>query len=86
MSDSASTGSAAAANQQTEPMMDMHDASIDDKLAGIVAQTRQDVADGDHERVEEVLRQRLRDTGIDVTDEQRTALVHEVRGTTPESS
>lgn len=53
---------------QDAPMMDTHDASVQDKIDGIVAQTRVDVADKPHERIMEVLRQRFHDAGITADD------------------
>jgi hypothetical protein len=56
---------------QDEPRMDQHVASIDDKINGIVAQTRIDLPGADHARVVDVLRQRFSDAGISNVDDTR---------------
>ncbi|MBZ4487694.1 hypothetical protein LQ938_02585 [Microbacterium sp. cx-55] len=58
---------------QDAPLMDQHDASIDDKINGIVAQTRIDVPGADHDRIVDVLRQRFSDAGIGGVDDDRFA-------------
>jgi hypothetical protein len=68
----------AAPGTQNEPAQDMHDASEEDKIAGIVAQTRADVGDQDDARIADVLRQRFNDTGIHVADDRVAALAAEV--------
>ncbi|MFG6402082.1 MULTISPECIES: hypothetical protein [unclassified Microbacterium] len=67
-----------ATGTQDAPAQDMHDASEDDKIAGIVAQTRVDVGDKDDERISEVLRQRFEDSGISVAGDRLAALAAEV--------
>jgi len=54
---------------QDAPKMDQHVASVDDKIDGIVAQTRVDVGTAPHERIVDVLRQRLSDAGITADDD-----------------
>jgi hypothetical protein len=55
---------------QSEPAMDMNQTTTTEKIDGIVAQTRADhIADGP-ERIVEVLRQRLSEAGIDLTDDE----------------
>jgi hypothetical protein len=63
---------------QNAPVQDMHDTTDEDKIAGIVAQTRQDVGDKDEARIADVLRQRFDDTGIHVADDRVAALAAEV--------
>ena len=58
---------------QDAPLMDQHEASVDDKINGIVAQTRIDLPGADHDRVIEVLRQRFSDSGISNVDDTRFA-------------
>jgi len=53
---------------QSEPVLEQNNASIDEKLDGIAAQTRVDLGDESQERYEEVLRQRLTDADIQLTD------------------
>ena len=53
---------------QDAPKMDTHDASVQDKIDGIIAQTRVDVGDKPHERIMDVLRQRFDDAGISADD------------------
>ena len=74
------TGPGAAADTQDEPAMDVHDASHDDKVAGIAAQTRLDVGTEGHERIADVLSQRFSDAGMSVTDEDRVALAKRIAG------
>lgn len=63
---------------QNEPKQDMHSASDEDKIAGIVAQTRADVGDKDQSRIADVLRQRFSETGVSVADDRVAALAAEV--------
>jgi hypothetical protein len=59
---------------QSGPAMDMNDTSTSEKIDGIVAQTRADHAADGPERIAEVLRQRLSQAGIDLTDDEITEL------------
>lgn len=54
---------------QSEPVLEQNNASIEEKLDGISAQTRVDLGDESQERYEEVLRQRLTDADIQLTDD-----------------
>ena len=54
-----SAGKAGVESVQDEPVLEQNDASIQDKLDGIAAQTRVDLGDESQDRYEEVLRQRL---------------------------
>jgi hypothetical protein len=65
---------------QDEPAMDQHDVSIDDKIDGIVAQTRVDVGTLPRERIADVLRQRLSDAGITASDDHVDRLAARVAG------
>ena len=65
---------------QGTPMEDGHDdASNADKLAGLVEQMRQDVAAGNVTDVEDALRQRLDDAGIDLDAQEYAALLASIR-------
>jgi len=55
-----------------------NEAANTDRVEGIVAQTRADVAAGHVTDIEEALRQRFADAGIAVSDEQLQKLVGEV--------
>ena len=56
--------------EQRNPMMDMHDTSVEEKVAGIVEQTRDDVTRMPQQDVTELLQQRLSDAGIGVSDDE----------------
>ena len=61
---------------QDEPSMDASPTTAQAKIDGIVAQTRADFPEGaDAARFEHALRQRFRETGVDVDDEQIRALM-----------
>ncbi|HEX5729795.1 hypothetical protein [Microbacterium sp.] len=53
---------------QDEPVLEQNAATTQDQIAGIVAQTRADLGSETDERYAEVLRQRLEDAGIQMTD------------------
>jgi hypothetical protein len=55
-------------NTQDDPAMGQHPTTDAAKLAGIVDQTRADVGDKDAEAIEHVLRQRLEQVGIELSD------------------
>lgn len=55
---------------QDEPVLEQNQASTQEKLDGIAAQTRADLGGESDDRYEEVLRQRLDDAGIDLTDDE----------------
>ena len=65
---------------QDEPVLPQNDASVEDKLAGIAAQTRVDLGDESHERYQQVIRQRLDDSGIQLTDDQVSDLARRSSG------
>jgi hypothetical protein len=60
--------------EQRLPAMSQNNATEIDKISGIVAQTRQDIAGTEPERVFDVLKQRLEQSGIDLPDSD----VHEL--------
>ena len=64
--------------EQRLPAMSQNDASEIDKVAGIVAQTRADVGTEPVERIAEVLRQRLEQSGIDLPEDEIEELAHQV--------
>ena len=70
-------------SEQTMPAMAQNNASDADKIAGIVAQTRQDAADRPRERIIEVLTQRLEQAGIALTAEDIDELAGRVRTDVP---
>lgn len=63
---------------QSMPAMSQNNAPDADKIEGILAQTRQDVAHLGHERVVQVLTQRFEQTGITVSDEEIADLARRV--------
>lgn len=66
-------------SDQEEPKLDQNPASDGERLAGIVAQTRADLGEDDDSRVLAMLRQRIEDAGIDVSDALLSELVDKVR-------
>jgi hypothetical protein len=64
--------------EQRLPAMDQNNASELDKVAGIVAQTRQDLGTESLERIQEVLQQRLEQSGIDLPEGDVRELAHQV--------
>lgn len=67
-------------DEQSEPAMDTHPTDDAARIAGVVAQTRLDVGDAPQERIEDVLRQRFADVGLDLGDDRIRALAAEVAG------
>ncbi len=65
---------------QDEPVLEQNNATTQEKLDGIAAQTRVDLGDESHERYEEVLRQRLNDSDIQLTDDDVTKLARRSAG------
>lgn len=66
------------AQEQRLPAMAQNNAPEVDKVAGIVAQTRSDVSVEPVERVVEVLKQRLEQSGIHLPDEEIAELARQV--------
>lgn len=66
------------AQEQRLPAMSQNNASEIDKVAGIVSQTRNDLAGTEPERVPEVLRQRLEQAGIDLPDAEIQELARQI--------
>ncbi|MCP2636197.1 hypothetical protein K0817_006390 [Microbacterium sp. HD4P20] len=64
--------------EQRLPAMDQNNAPDIDKVAGIVAQTRADVGTEPHERIVEVLHQRLDQSGVDLPDSDVDELARQV--------
>jgi len=64
--------------EQRLPAMSQNNASELEKVTGIVAQTRQDVGTEPVERIAEVLRQRLEQSGIDLPDAEVEELAHQI--------
>ncbi|WP_375385048.1 hypothetical protein [uncultured Microbacterium sp.] len=61
---------AGAVDAQTEPAMDLDTVTDQERIDGILAQTRVDVGGEDAERIAEVLRQRFEDAGIPASADQ----------------
>ena len=66
------------AQEQRLPAMSQNNASEIDKVAGIVSQTRNDLAATEPERVPDVLRQRLEQSGIDLPDAEIEELARQI--------
>ena len=67
-------------NEQDTPIEDGHDdASQRDKLDGLIEQMRQDVALGNVTDIDDAVRQRLTDSGIDLDEQEFATLVASVR-------
>lgn len=64
----------ASLRRRRHPQPEREVAGDEERIAGIVAQTRADVGHQGVERVAEVLRQRFAESGIDVAPERVTAL------------
>ncbi|MBD7956061.1 hypothetical protein H9651_00215 [Microbacterium sp. Sa4CUA7] len=58
--------------------MAQNNASQVDKVSGIVAQTRNDVGTEPHDRIVEVLHQRLEQAGIQLPDDEVSELARQV--------
>ena len=71
-------GALGSEQEQRLPAMAQNNASDVDKVAGIVAQTRQDVGTEPLERVAEVLRQRLTQSGIELPENDIEELARQV--------
>ena len=67
-------------DKRTHPIEDGHDdADVADKIAGLLEQTRQDLAQNHVDNVDDVLRQRLADAGISVNDDEFAKLAAQLR-------
>lgn len=66
------------AQEQRLPAMAQNNASEVDKVAGIVAQTRNDLGTEPHDRIVEVLHQRLEQSGIQLPDDEVSELARQV--------
>jgi hypothetical protein len=65
---------------QDEPVLAQNNATTQEKLDGIAAQTRVDLGDESHDRYEEVLRQRLNDSDIQLSDDDVSKLARRSSG------
>ncbi len=65
--------------EQNEPKLEQNAATDEQRLAGIVAQTRADVGEDDEARVLSMLRQRTAEAGLEVSDAQLADLAAQVR-------
>jgi hypothetical protein len=63
---------------QDGPSLEQNDASDEDRIAGIVAQTHSDVGGTGVERIADVLAQRFADAGLDVDADRTVALAAEI--------
>ena len=71
--------------EQNEPVMvGSDDASVDEKIAGIVAQVRQDHGGEDLPIVLAKIRERFEQAGIEVDDLKLARLAHEISDNTSE--
>lgn len=70
----ASAGTDGAQGVQTEPLMEQNVTTPTAQLDGIAAQTRADLGGESDERYQDVLRQRLVDAGISLTDDEVRSL------------
>lgn len=68
-----------AEQEQRLPAMAQNNASDVDKVAGIVAQTRQDIGTGSEEEVTHILKQRLEQSGVPLPDSDVAELVKQIR-------
>ena len=66
--------------EQRLPAMSQNNASQVEKVSGIVVQTRSDVGDQPQERIQDVLRQRLEQSGIDLPDAEIAELARQISG------
>lgn len=66
------------ADVQDRPVLDQNHASDEERISGIVAQTRSDVGDAGIERIADVLAQRFAEAGLDVDADRTVALAAEV--------
>ena len=69
---------AQAVPEQQEPVLAQNDASVGEKVDGILAQTRVDVGSESVDRIAEVLRQRFHDSGISLPDDRIGELAQRV--------
>ncbi|WP_460775937.1 hypothetical protein [Microbacterium sp. GXF7504] len=66
-------------HEQDEPVMDMHPVDDQDRIDGIIAQTRIDVGDKGERRIADVLRQRFEQSGVPFDDALIASAVGRVR-------
>jgi len=66
-------------DEQTEPVMDMHEATDEERVDGIIDQVRIDVGDKGERRIADVLRQRFEQSGVPFDDALIASSVSRVR-------
>lgn len=66
-------------DEQTEPVMDMHEATDEERVDGIIDQVRIDVGDKGERRIADVLRQRFEQSGVPFDDALIASSVARVR-------
>jgi len=67
--------------EQRGPLLEQNEASVDDKVSGIVEQTRADVGGGSLDEVVVVLRERFSDAKIELSASEIERLARQVLGT-----
>ncbi|WP_243074255.1 hypothetical protein [Microbacterium sp. SS28] len=77
-SDAQKEGALGTEQEQRLPAMAQNNASQVDKVAGILAQTRQDIGAGEPDEVIHILRQRLEQSGIDLPDSEIEELARQI--------
>jgi hypothetical protein len=84
MSDSAHgfpvDGEEVAAGVQIEPALAQNETTENERLDGVVVQTRADLGGQDAETIEQALRSRLSDVGIAMDDDEIAALARDLAG------
>ena len=63
----------------TEPVQSGEAATDDDKVAGVIEQTRGDVSQGNVDDIEDVLRQRFADAGLELSADEFARALAAVR-------
>lgn len=72
------------AAEQSLPAMSQNNATVDEKLMGIVEQTISDSEFQPRERLEQHLRERIKDSGLEVSDAQVRDAIERVERALPE--
>ncbi|KZE88712.1 hypothetical protein [Microbacterium sp. TNHR37B] len=73
-------GAEAASGAQTEPALAQNETTEDERLDGVVVQTRADLGGQDAATIEQALRSRLNDAGISMDDDEIAALARDLAG------
>lgn len=66
--------------EQDQPVEDMHEITDEGRVTGLLAQIRSDAQGTDAASVERHLRDRLADTGIELTDDEIARHAEEIAG------